>query len=378
MRLILSFIYLIVFVCLGICNNLFSQCNCVNAYVWKFSGKTTNDSVVANLMTRFVEDKLSISSRNCKLLERRIYAKIMQHEENEKNIIFYNDFNLKTIEKLRNTIKADIVILGETELYYDVRLVNIKFVNLETKEVKSNTITFPNSESNNADSVHKYIQILIDKICGEQFTIYDIAVSNPNEKGEGILLDLDPIQIIWKSKGEPIEIELCLENARTNKRTNRIKVLSTESQYTFETQLLVIPYKEILETRFPGETNRIRVVIFTKDKTFISKEFDLYVGILYLVLGEKPNIIKTIPLVDNTSIQAYSFKPKLIMFSGKNDVLFQEQKNKPKPESSFKIDKKTLKKVDWNKIIVFPNCIRIGVDDRMIRFMYAMDAFKYD
>lgn len=378
-KVLLSFLFLTSYV------SVFAECPCENIYVWRFSDLVSNSNFIEETYSDLFEEILT-ERQSCKVLERRKYATILDHEENEKKILGIDDFNAGALKKL-GTIKADIVVIGSITEGVDSlnRVVRIKFINIFTKEVYINkSVSKAQNKLNSHQSIKTILVDLLNSACGEMNSIEKIILVNHSDDAEikilnlqKILVDVDSLTVQWIPKGIARDIEICLENIVTGERTNRVKVNSIDSELIFECNIRNCIYRKIMSNRLPGETNRIRAIIFDGTNQFISKEFDVYVGLVMLVLGEKPNTIRVTPLIDNTSVKSVTFEAELIIFGYDNSIVFEEKKKTPECNNKFILKRKILKKIDWDKIILFPNCYREGIDDRMIRMFYAMDQLKY-
>lgn len=219
-----------------------------------------------------------------------------------------------------------------------------------------------------------------EKDIGEENAIEQISMFNPEDDAEieimskkRILVDLDPLAVKWISKGNPRYLEVYIENVATLERTEKVRVNSLDAEFTFTCLHNDCTYASILSERLPGRVNRIRAVILDGSEQIDSDEYEIYVGIKLLVLGEQPNRISIIPLIDNTSVRTVYFQHELIIFSSDNKILFHKKNEKPANEHQFKIKERLLKKVDWDKIVLFPNCYTLGIYDRMIRHFYALE-----
>jgi hypothetical protein len=117
----------------------FGQINeCKNVYVWDFKTKLgTNDNITRTL-TDEVEDILT--SLNCVVLQRRNYANLQRHAENEKVILSIEGFSDSTTHMLK-TIQAQKVIFGEVDQDFDFNIsLRLRIEDLYTKQIKSKTI----------------------------------------------------------------------------------------------------------------------------------------------------------------------------------------------------------------------------------------------
>lgn len=364
-----------------------AQCPCENAYVWLFNDVVSNSVQLEENYSELFEEVLADRSE-CKILERRNYATLLEHEEMEKDIIDFEDFDSITIKKLTTKLKADIVVLSSIEPDVDSAsiVVRVKFVDIFNKELyKSKSISVPVGGLSSNKKIKNIFSNLLYQSCGEENSISKILMFNQEDAAEleimgkeRILLDLDPLTVKWISKGVARNLEVYLENVATLERTENFKVNSLDAEFTFTCLNNDCEYASILSERLPSSVNRVRAVIIDGEQQIISDEFEIHVGIKLLVLGEQPNRITIIPLIDNTSVRTVYFQPELIIFSSENRILFHKKIENPENEYQFKIKKRIIKKIDWDKIVLFPNCYTLGVDDRMIRHFYALDNLKFN
>jgi len=117
------------------------KCPCQNAYVWLFNDSVSNSVNVEENYSELFEEVIADRAA-CKVLERRNYATLLQHEETEKEIIQIEDFDSVTIKKLTTKIKADGVVLGSVESDVDSPSITIrvKFLDISKKELYKKAI----------------------------------------------------------------------------------------------------------------------------------------------------------------------------------------------------------------------------------------------
>ena len=104
--------------------------------------------------------------------------------------------------------------------------------------------------------------------------IENIHLSSSHPDAKGYAVDLDELTIQWDSSGEPEDVDIYMENMDSERRTREFKANSSEGSL----KLFVEDYEPLLERRRFKESNRVRIVVRSKNKPFKSKEFDLYVG----------------------------------------------------------------------------------------------------
>jgi len=127
-------------------------------------------------------------------------------------------------------------------------------------------------------------------------------------QGGGAPVDLDPLVVRWKSDGEIQMLTAYLENIQTGWRSTAYQVHSADRSVTF----CSADYASILAVRSLGGSNRVRVVLESKSQTFPSKEFNVMVGVVLLLVAtpEKTTLAATI---DNTLVQGYQYEAKVLL-----------------------------------------------------------------
>jgi hypothetical protein len=129
-------------------------------------------------------------------------------------------------------------------------------------------------------------------------------------------VDLNPLLVRWKSQGEAQLLTAYLENIQTGQRSRAYQVHSADRSVTFCTA----DYSRILTVRNQGGHNRVRAVLESPSQTFASKEFNVLVGIVLLLVAtpEKTTLAATI---DNTLVQGYQFEAKVLLHKKSSGAL---------------------------------------------------------
>ncbi len=94
-------------------------------------------------------------------------------------------------------------------------------------------------------------------------------------QADGLLVDLDPIRVVWESRGEEMEVSVLLENIDTKSRTRRKITISSRRFVDFEPKDL----RNILHNRNYKGKNRIRALLETSNDTFDSGIVSIFVGL---------------------------------------------------------------------------------------------------
>lgn len=135
--------------------------------------------------------------------------------------------------------------------------------------------------------------------------VADITVES---RAGGEPVDLDPLVVRWKSDGEAQLLTAYLENIQTGQRSRAFQVHSVDRSVTFCTA----DYSQILAVRSHGGRNRVRAVLESQSQTFASREINLLVGIVLLLVAtpEKTTLAATI---DHTLVQGYQYEAKVLL-----------------------------------------------------------------
>ena len=191
--------------------------------------------------------------------------------------------------------------------------------------------------------------------------ISDIAVVGPG--GAQALVDLDPLNVSWKTEGEPQRVRAYLENVLDGSRSKIYTTDSTDRSVTFCPD----DYKSVRASREKGGHSGIRVVLEAPKQVFRSEKFDLLVGVQLLLVADT----KTATLaatIDNVLVQGYTYEAQVVLPQKKSlaPVVFggtiTSKKDWPlkKPDS-----------IDWTSIkIVF---FAPPLDRNTVRPSYLVD-----
>ena len=91
----------------------------------------------------------------------------------------------------------------------------------------------------------------------------------------GLLVDLDPIQVVWDAQGEEKEVSVFLENTDTKSRTQKKSTISSRRFITFE----AAEFRPVLPVREYKGVNHFRAVIETNDNIYKSLRKPIFVGV---------------------------------------------------------------------------------------------------
>jgi len=132
-------------------NYSFAQAEfCDNCYIWEFTSSEGERNQTTRLLSNDVEDILS-QYAECKVLQRSRYAKLQEQIDNEKAIQSLNTAPTLIKAELK-TIKAKRVIFGSVNRDFQGNVsLRLSFENLQTSQVKSNTVFLINEDYYNFD-----------------------------------------------------------------------------------------------------------------------------------------------------------------------------------------------------------------------------------
>ncbi|MGC2741540.1 MAG: hypothetical protein WA672_00010 [Candidatus Angelobacter sp.] len=178
----------------------------------------------------------------------------------------------------------------------------------------------------------------------------------------GMPVDVDPLVARWKSDGESQLLSAYLENIQTGQRSRAYQVHSSDRSVTFCSP----DYAQILAVRSQGGRNRIRVVLESQSQTFPSREFNVLVGIVLLLVAT-PEKITLAATIDNILVQGYQYEAKVLLHkkSSADIVSFGGEIN---AKRDFNIANPTS--IDW----ALTKIAYLGPDDqKTIRTSFVID-----
>ena len=142
----------------------------------------------------------------------------------------------------------------------------------------------------------------------QRTSISDVRITAIHRQSKGLLVDLDPVRVTWKSAGEGSDVDVYLENIDTGKRSVERKVGSYQEWAVFHPD----DYWNVLHTRERATANRIRAVVRSKTDSVESTEYALSVGIKITVVGFEDKI-KVIARIGNRTIDFYNFEATVVI-----------------------------------------------------------------
>lgn len=127
---------------------------------------------------------------------------------------------------------------------------------------------------------------------------------------EGLAVDTDPLELSWRASGEPVDLEVWLENVQTRRASRVLRTSSDQHGVAFTRE----DYVEILASRAPGTVNRVRATATAPGLRVVSPEFDLHVGLTILLASDRSNMLSLSALIDNSTeaVPRYAFKGTLV------------------------------------------------------------------
>lgn len=163
----------------------YSQIPCKDVYIWDFCWDNDYQNNLTKNLTLLFESEFTNYSE-CVVLQRRNFAKLKSHENNEKSIHKIENPNIKDIEFLK-TIGAKIVVFGilrKESVQTDNVILTLSFENIFTKQViYSSSILFTSEQIGTFTKQKEVIQFFLSQ------NIYNDKVSNsePHKRDETFL-----------------------------------------------------------------------------------------------------------------------------------------------------------------------------------------------
>ena len=143
-----------------------------------------------------------------------------------------------------------------------------------------------------------------------------IHLESDSSDAGGLAVDLDPLLVTWTSSGEPKDVEVCLENVVTGRRSRPVRAQSLNHRVTFPAG----SYDEVLSERALNKLNRVRVIVQGPREMFRSLDLDLRVGHTILVLvsvdAAKADAatVTVAAMIDRQRVPFYDFDAKVALF----------------------------------------------------------------
>lgn len=145
-------------------------------YVWDFSDRNGREDDLTTSLTEEFEEAL-LKSDCCKVLQRRVYARIFQQRENEKAILSLSNLSPSTVKDLE-AVEAQMVVFGQ--VHDDTRSGQFKI-----------SVSFEKFSG------------LIDKTASVYMAKFD--VNNPKKREAAILELIDELKL--EPSSEPIDVK---------------------------------------------------------------------------------------------------------------------------------------------------------------------------
>lgn len=164
-------------------NYSFAQVNfCDNCYIWEFTSSEGERNQTTRLLSNDVEDILS-QYAECKVLQRSRYAKLQEQIDNEKAIQSLNTAPTLIKAELK-IIKAKRVIFGSVNRDFQGNVsLRLSFENLETSQVKSNTVFLINEDYYNFDKRKQKLAEFVGSFIDPEGKIGTPPMGSPNKPG---------------------------------------------------------------------------------------------------------------------------------------------------------------------------------------------------
>jgi len=188
-----------------------------------------------------------------------------------------------------------------------------------------------------------------------------------NKDAEGLLVDLDPVEVSWQSQGEPEQVTAFLENVDTGAQTEKKTIAADVREVTFSpTQV-----HAVASDRKYRHKNRIRSVVEWPKGKSTSQPVDLLVGVdvelaLYgklISASRKQNVIHTmVATIDDSTANLpadYCFTVDLVGRSQTSPVVIPLKSCNADTEVSIP----GLNALDWRR---YPSLVYNSPDDNRI------------
>jgi hypothetical protein len=211
--------------------------------------------------------------------------------------------------------------------------------------------------------------------------IGEIRIGAIEKQAEGLLVDLDPLQVSWRADGDEEVLSVCLENLSSGAKTRRKSVVSSARTVNFLPQDLA----PLLEDRSYKGVNRIRALVETSRSTFSSRDVDILVGIRASLMiggtlisqGEERGKISTLFATIDDSTEhvpsGYCFQGDFFAFDVSGAAVVQALRS---CNSDGEVRLSKISDINWNRPHGF---IYHGPDDpRLIRSDVAAPVSQED
>lgn len=166
------------FLCLFYTTSAQSQAElCKNCYIWEFTNEDGGRDDITKTLSNDFEDVLS-QKEQCSILQRSKYASLYQQIKNEKAISSLS--NASSTVRTELIKRAKNVVFGEVKKDYQGNIsLRVSFEELQTTEIKSNTIFLIGEDAYNFDKRRKKISGFIDSFLGLAKPTQRESITNP-------------------------------------------------------------------------------------------------------------------------------------------------------------------------------------------------------
>jgi hypothetical protein len=198
----------------------------------------------------------------------------------------------------------------------------------------------------------------------KKLSVSGIRVGSTAATAKGLAVDVDPLEATWTPDGPSEDVKVFLENVRSNTKTEPVRVSSATGRVVFPAD----SYHRLLQDRMPGRQNFLRVLIQGREETFVSDEFEVFVGVTVMVAAW-PDKLTVASLVDNRLIQGHDFEAELLL----------PRRDLNSPSASFRakvVGGKSNFKVDQPSTVNWPAAKLIYTgpyDPRIVRNEFIVD-----
>ena len=195
--------------------------------------------------------------------------------------------------------------------------------------------------------------------------VNNIALTDQEPAGGGVLVDVDPLTVTWQGHGQPEDVRVSLESLQGALRTDDIRASSSEGLVRFPPE----SYRKLLATRQKGASNRLRAIIRSRTDTYTSQPAEVRVGLQVLTLADIGGVTVA-AMIDNQRVANYDFETLVVVPAATpaGDPL-RIGPNIPYRFTAVRVRRPA--DYDWSAI----KAVYLGPDDlRVVRLAYLVDG----
>jgi len=199
----------------------------------------------------------------------------------------------------------------------------------------------------------------------KQLKLSSFSVVGTGSQADGLPVDHSPVQVSWKSAGDPEDFDLYIENPQTGRRTDATRARSTDNRVQIPPETI----RPVLTTRELGKANRLRVVAQAPKEAFTSDPFDLMVGMTVLTIIDDSGEVTVAAMIDNQRVPYYDFEAR-VRFPGRDPAAKGLVIGPSIPYRFVPTKIKNPRELDFSA----PRGVYLGPSDtRLVRFDFLID-----